>query len=86
MVRINEERDRAIWEARNAGLTYQKLSEQYHITRERCRQVYTSVNFRMAMQEVYRLLDKQVDGAVIADSVHRKYGINMTSENVQSIL
>ena len=86
MVRKNEERDRAIWEARNAGLTYQKLGEQYRITRERCRQIYTSVNFRMAMREVYRLLDKQVDGAMIADLVNKEYGISMTPENVQSVL
>ena len=70
MVRINEERDRAIWEARNAGLTYQKLSEQYHITRERCRQVYTSVNFRMAMQEVYRLLDKEKIEETVAEALY----------------
>lgn len=35
-----------LWHDRNQGYTYQALSEKYHITKERCRQIFLKMDRR----------------------------------------
>lgn len=44
----NDKRQRNIdlWNDRKQGLTYKQLSLKYHITRERCRQIYLKTEWK----------------------------------------
>lgn len=81
----NAERDIQIWEARNTGLTYQQLSDQYHISRERCQQICTRLSFRLATNEIRSMLAENQDVPVIAEHIKKKYHIDVSENLVRSI-